>query len=48
MFYGQQLGLARVLARLQEFQKRHGDAFAPAALLEQAVAEGKNYRELGF
>jgi 3-hydroxyacyl-CoA dehydrogenase len=48
MFYGEKIGLAHVLARLQEFQKTHGDAFAPAPLLEQIVAEGKTYRELGY
>jgi len=48
MFYAEQLGLGRVLGRLQEFQKTHGDAFAPAPLLEQIVAEGKSYRELGY
>jgi len=48
MFYGEQVGLARVLDRLRELQKTHGDAFAPAPLLEQIVAEGKSYRELGY
>ena len=48
MFYGEQVGLARVLDRLRELQKTHGDAFAPAPLLERIVAEGKNYRELGY
>jgi len=48
MFYGEQVGLARVLDRLRELQKTHGDAFAPAPLLEQIVTEGKSYRELGY
>jgi 3-hydroxyacyl-CoA dehydrogenase len=48
MFYGEQVGLDRVLNRLRELQKTHGDAFAPAPLLEQIVAEGKSYRELGY
>jgi 3-hydroxyacyl-CoA dehydrogenase len=48
MFYGQQVGLDLVLERLRAFQKTDGDAFAPAPLLEQAVTEGKNYRELGY
>jgi 3-hydroxyacyl-CoA dehydrogenase len=48
MFYGEQVGLDRVLERLRELQKTYGDAFAPAPLLEQIVAEGKSYRELGY
>ncbi len=48
MFYGAQVGLRQVLERLQAFQKVHGDAFAPAPLLERMVSEGKSYRELGF
>jgi hypothetical protein len=36
MFYGGQIGLAKVLERMQEFQKTYG----------KAVAEGKSYREL--
>jgi 3-hydroxyacyl-CoA dehydrogenase len=48
MFYGEQVGLDRVLDRLRELQKTHGDAFAPAPLLEQIVAEGKSYQELGY
>jgi 3-hydroxyacyl-CoA dehydrogenase len=48
MFYGEQIGLDHVLERLKEFQKNFGDAFAPAPLLERAVAEGKSCRALGF
>lgn len=48
MFYGGQIGLAKVLERMQAFHKTYGEDFAPAPLLEKAVAEGKNYRELGF
>jgi 3-hydroxyacyl-CoA dehydrogenase len=47
MFYGEQVGLEKVLSRLQQLQKTHGDAFAPAPLLEQIVAEGKSYRDMG-
>jgi 3-hydroxyacyl-CoA dehydrogenase len=47
MYYGEQVGLSVVLDRLRELQKAYGDAFAPAALLEQIVAEGKSYREMG-
>ena len=48
MFYAEQVGLERVLTRLQELQKEYGDAFAPAPLLEKMVAEGKSFRDLGF
>lgn len=48
MFYAEQIGLAHVLEKLNEFEKSFGEAFAPAPLLERAVAEGKSCRELGF
>jgi 3-hydroxyacyl-CoA dehydrogenase len=48
MFYAQQVGFAKVLARLRDLQKEYGDAFAPAPLLEQMVDEGKSFRGLGF
>lgn len=48
MFYGQQIGLDRVLERLRFYQKSFGEAFAPAPLLERIVTEGKTYRELGY
>jgi len=48
MFYGQQVGFEKLLARLQSLEKQHGEAFAPAALLERMAAEGKGYRELGY
>ena len=48
MFYAEQVGLDRVLARLGELQKEYGDAFAPASLLETMVAEGKSFRDLGY
>jgi hypothetical protein len=38
MFYGGQIGLAKVLERMQEFQMTYG----------KAVADGKGYRELGL
>jgi len=48
MFYAEQVGFANVLEKLKQFEKDFGEAFAPAPLLEQAVAEGKSCRELGF
>ncbi|AWZ01892.1 fatty acid oxidation complex subunit alpha [Rhodobiaceae bacterium] len=48
MFYGQQIGLDKVLAKMQEFEKAHGPEFKPSALLERMVSEGKSYGEMGF
>ena len=48
MFYAEQVGLANVLKKLKQFEEDFGEAFAPAPLLEQAVAEEKSCRELGF
>jgi 3-hydroxyacyl-CoA dehydrogenase len=46
MWYGDQVGPAKVLAKMQEFQAKMGDAFKPAALLEKVVAEGKKFSDL--
>jgi acetyl-CoA acetyltransferase len=36
MFYGDQVGLDKVLAKMKEFQAQMGDQFKPAPLLEKA------------
>jgi 3-hydroxyacyl-CoA dehydrogenase len=41
MYYGDQLGPDKVLAKMKEFQGAMGDDFKPAGLLETLVAEGK-------
>ena len=46
MFYGQLIGLDKVLGRMKEFETQHGADFAPAALLEKTVAEGKKLSDL--
>jgi len=46
MFYGDQIGLANVLAKMKQFQGQMGDAFKPAALLEKLVAEDKRFADL--
>ena len=46
MFYGQQIGLDKVLARLEALEQTYGDGFKPAPLLVQMVKEGKNYRDI--
>ena len=43
MFYGDSVGLDKVLARLKDFQASMGDEFKPAALLEKLAAEGKTF-----
>ncbi|MBI1260875.1 MAG: 3-hydroxyacyl-CoA dehydrogenase [Rhizobiales bacterium] len=46
MFYGDLIGLDKVLAKMKEFQAQMGDDFKPAALLEKLVAEGKGFKDL--
>jgi 3-hydroxyacyl-CoA dehydrogenase len=46
MFYGDLVGLDKVLAKMKEFQATMGDQFKPAALLETLVAEGKKFSDL--
>jgi 3-hydroxyacyl-CoA dehydrogenase len=46
MFYGDTIGLDKVLAKMKEWQSQMGDAFKPAALLEKMVAEGKRFQDL--
>jgi 3-hydroxyacyl-CoA dehydrogenase len=45
MFYGDQIGPDKVLAKMKEFQAKMGDDFKPAALLEKLVAEGKKFAD---
>ena len=46
MFYGDQIGLADVLARLQELEATAGPQWKPAALLERLVAEGRRFADV--
>jgi 3-hydroxyacyl-CoA dehydrogenase len=46
MFYGDSIGLDKVLAKMQDFQVRLGDDFKPAKLLVDLVAQGKSFRDL--
>jgi len=45
MFYGDQLGPDKVLAKMKEFQGAMGEDFKPAALLETLVADGKTFAD---
>jgi 3-hydroxyacyl-CoA dehydrogenase len=40
MFYGDTIGLGKVLERMKAFQSTMGDEFKPSALLERLAAEG--------
>ncbi|MCG9916691.1 MAG: 3-hydroxyacyl-CoA dehydrogenase NAD-binding domain-containing protein [Phenylobacterium sp.] len=46
MWYGDHVGLPKVLAKMQEFHATMGDQFKPSALLEKLVAEGKSFKDL--
>ncbi len=44
MFYADTVGLHRVLARIEEFEKQHGpDLWAPAPLLQMLVAQDRSF-----
>ncbi|MDE2488105.1 MAG: enoyl-CoA hydratase/isomerase family protein [Alphaproteobacteria bacterium] len=45
MYFGDQLGPDKVLAKMKEFQGKMGDDFRPAALLEKLVADGKKFAD---
>ncbi|MGF9758525.1 3-hydroxyacyl-CoA dehydrogenase NAD-binding domain-containing protein [Microvirga sp. 0TCS3.31] len=46
MFYGEQVGLGKVLDRLRAYEAKFGADFKPAALLERLASEGKGFRDL--
>jgi 3-hydroxyacyl-CoA dehydrogenase len=46
MWFGDHVGLPKVLEKMQQFQAQMGDAFKPAALLEKLVAEGKHFADV--
>src|SRR5579872_1947312 len=46
MWWGDKVGLDKVLGKMKDFQGAMGDAFAPAPLLEKLVAEGKRFQDL--
>lgn len=45
MYYADQIGLDRVLSRMEELQGRYGDWLSPAASLRKLVAEGRTFGE---
>jgi len=46
MWYGDNVGLPKVLEKMREFQSQMGDAFTPAPLLEQLASDGKRFADL--
>jgi len=45
MFYGDTIGLDKVLAKMKEFEGQMGADFTPSKLLEKIVAEGKRFQD---
>jgi 3-hydroxyacyl-CoA dehydrogenase len=46
MFYGDTVGLPKVLEKMRVFEAKFGADFKPAKLLEKLVAEGKRFQDL--
>jgi 3-hydroxyacyl-CoA dehydrogenase len=46
MYWGEQIGLDKVLARMKDFQSKMGEQFMPSALLEKVVADGKKFADV--
>ena len=47
MFYADTVGLPKILAKIAEFEKKHGpDLWAPAPLLKQLAESGKTFKDL--
>jgi 3-hydroxyacyl-CoA dehydrogenase len=43
MFWGEQIGLGKVLEKMRQYQGQMGDVYAPAPLLETLAKEGKRF-----
>ena len=46
MFYGDTIGLDKVLAKMKQFEGQMGAEFKPSTLLEKLVGEGKGFKDL--
>jgi 3-hydroxyacyl-CoA dehydrogenase len=46
MFYGEQVGLGKVLERLRDYEAKLGPEFKPSGLLERLAADDKGFRDL--
>ena len=45
MWYADTVGLARVLERIRQFEKQHGDAWKPSALLQRLAEAGQTFAD---
>jgi 3-hydroxyacyl-CoA dehydrogenase len=45
MWYADTVGLEKVLARVEEFHRRHGELWEPAPLLKRLAEQGKSFAE---
>jgi 3-hydroxyacyl-CoA dehydrogenase len=45
MFYGETIGVDKVLAKMKEFEDKTGDDFKPSPLLEKLAREGKGFKD---
>ena len=46
MFYGDTVGLKKVVEALEGYRAKHGDAFKPSPLLKRLADEGKGFKDL--
>jgi 3-hydroxyacyl-CoA dehydrogenase len=46
MFYGDTIGLDKVLAKMRTFEGQMGAEFTPSKLLEKLAGEGKRFQDL--
>jgi 3-hydroxyacyl-CoA dehydrogenase len=46
MFYGDTVGLKKVVERLEHYEKQMGDFFKPSKLLKKLAEEGKGFKDL--
>jgi len=46
MWYADSLGLEHVYRRILEFEKQHGELWAPAPLLARLASEGRTFASL--
>jgi 3-hydroxyacyl-CoA dehydrogenase len=47
MWYADTVGLKKVLARIEEFHKAHGELWEPAPLLKRLAEQGKSFADFG-
>jgi 3-hydroxyacyl-CoA dehydrogenase len=46
MYHADQIGLGKILGRIRELRRTHGEMWRPAALLERLAAEGRGFASL--